>query len=31
MTPGGHADTRARNNLGRHPDYILATYLASGT
>ncbi|WP_433232931.1 hypothetical protein [Actinomadura formosensis] len=22
---------RARNNLDRHPNYILATYMASGT
>jgi len=28
-----HADPpeRARNNLDRHPNYILAAYMASGT
>jgi len=24
-------DGRARNNLDRHPNYILAAYIASGT
>jgi hypothetical protein len=30
MAPNASASDRARQNLDRHPSYILAAYMASG-